>query len=450
MTDRRVLVADDDDVIQFALKEFLASRGYETTSAVNCQEALAAIESQRFDASILDYRLPDGDALELMTSIRDRDADLPVIVLTGHGSIDLAVRSIQLGADHFLTKPIELPSLVLILERLTEGRRNQRKNLVETTRRSHRSVDPFAGSSRAIHALRDAARRLLNTQRPVLIEGETGTGKGLLAHWLYEHGQRPHEAFVDLNCAGLDKELLESELFGHGKGAFTGADNVKQGLLEVAHKGTAFLDEIGDIDLAVQPKLLKVIEDMRFRRLGETRDRIVDVRLIAATHQDLAVAVDEGRFRADLFYRICALPIRVPALRERTEDIPVLASLLLRGFCTELGKHEVRLLPGAIERLQEHDWPGNIRELRNVIERAVLLIEGEDIRAEDLSFDRRVRPPAARIGGDLTLGELERLYIERVLREENGRVATAAERLGMPKSTLYQKIKSLGIQISRL
>ncbi|MGA8732272.1 MAG: sigma-54 dependent transcriptional regulator, partial [Terracidiphilus sp.] len=375
----------------------------------------------------------------------------PVILLTAHGSIELAVEALKMGAENFLTKPVELGALQAVLDRALENRRGKQKQAATNIRQGRESLDPFVGPSAAIRKLADQARKIAATDRPILVRGETGTGKTVLARWLHMNGPRAGEAFVDLNCASFSRELLESELFGHEKGAFTGAVTSKPGLFEVAHHGSIFLDEIGDVDLQIQPKLLKVLEEKQFRRLGEVRDRFVDVRLIAATHQDLAKAVADNRFRGDLYFRISTIPVRVPSLRERTEDIPFLAEIILRNTAQELGRKGLRLAPATMSRLQEYDWPGNIRELRNVLERAAILSDADEIQPSDLAFDRTavgaVTPGA--IDSNMTLLAMEKAFIETVLREESGKVSSAATRLGVPKSSLYQKIKEYQIEVPK-
>jgi transcriptional regulator with PAS, ATPase and Fis domain len=336
------------------------------------------------------------------------------------------------------------------LQRLLQKQRNHHKQLASRSRQVRQAVDPFIGTSTAIRTLADQARKILSTESPVLILGETGTGKGVLARWLHENSPRADEAFVDLNCAGLTRELLETELFGHEKGAFTSATASKQGLFEVAHRGTIFLDEVGDVDLQIQPKLLKVLEDKRFRRLGDVRDRQVDVRLIAATHQDIGQLVREKRFRDDLYFRISTIPLSFPALRERIEDIPTMAQYLLNKVSLDLGRGDLQLDQGCIQALQAYSWPGNIRELRNVIERAVLLSEQKNITLNDLHFDGHTQVGAPFLDSRLTLLELEKQHIERVLQEEEGRVEKAAKRLGIPRSSLYQKIKKHQISPSKV
>jgi DNA-binding NtrC family response regulator len=289
---------------------------------------------------------------------------------------------------------------------------------------------------------------VVQSESPILIEGETGTGKGVLARWLHQNGPRAEEAFVDLNCAGLTRELLETELFGHEKGSFTGATASKIGLLEAAHRGTVFLDEIGDMDPPVQPKLLTVLEEKRFRRLGDVRDRHVDIRLLAATHHDLGRLAQEGKFRSDLYFRISTLPLTVPPLRERAEDIPILARGFLAHFATEMGRGGVSLADDGLAALQQYRWPGNIRELRNVLERAVLVSEGDVIRRQDLRFALSQGAPAPAEGSG-TLEDLERRGIEKALEAESGHVDRAARRLGVPRSSLYKKIKKYGLPTSR-
>ena len=444
------MVVDDESGVRFGIRDFLEQHGYEIEEAESCQDAQHLFRTSRPDIVIADYMLQDGTALDLLPKLREIDSGIPLLVLTAHGSIDLAVRAIKEGAEQFLTKPLELPTLLVILQRLLQKQRNHHKQLASKSRQVRQAVDPFIGTSPAIRALADQARKILSTESPVLILGETGTGKGVLARWLHENSPRAEEAFVDLNCAGLTRELLETELFGHEKGAFTSATASKQGLFEVAHRGTIFLDEVGDVDLQIQPKLLKVLEEKRFRRLGDVRDRQVDVRLIAATHQDIGQLVREKKFRDDLYFRISTIPLSFPSLRERIEDIPTLAQYLLDKVSADLGRGELRLDQGCIQALQAYSWPGNIRELRNVIERAVLLSDQKSITLNDLHFDGHAQVGAPFLDSRLTLLELEKQHIERVLQEERGRVEKAAKRLGIPRSSLYQKIKKHQIPSSKV
>src|ERR1700754_2234521 len=450
MCRNKVLVVDDESGVRFGIRDFLEQHGYQIEEADSCQDAQHLFRSSRPDIVIADYMLPDGTALDLLPRLKEIDSGIPLLVLTAHGSIDLAVRAIKEGAEQFLTKPLELPTLLVILQRLLQKQRNHHKQLASKSRQVRQAIDPFIGTSSAIRALRDQAKKILPTESPILILGETGTGKGVLARWLHENSNRAEEAFVDLNCAGLSRELLETELFGHEKGAFTSATASKQGLFEVAHRGTIFLDEVGDVDLQIQPKLLKVLEEKRFRRVGDVRDRQVDVRLIAATHQDMGQLVREKRFRDDLYFRISTIPLAFPALRERIEDIPPMAQYLLSKVSGDLGRGEVHLDDDCMKALQAYSWPGNVRELRNVIERAVLLSDLKTITINDLHFDGHTQVGSPFLDSRLTLLELEKQHIERVLIEERGRVEKAAKRLGIPRSSLYQKIKKHQIQTSRV
>ncbi|MCY1003022.1 sigma-54 dependent transcriptional regulator [Myxococcus sp. MISCRS1] len=446
MTRTRILLVDDEPGVRLGMRGYLTAHGFDVDEAQSIAEAQEVFRTHRPDVAVVDYRLTDGTALELLPRLKEIDAAVPLVVLTGHGSIELAVQAVKEGAEQFLTKPVELAVLKVVLERLVAQRRERQRLRADLSRTARASVDPFLGTSVAIQNLRAEAERMQHSDSPVLVTGETGSGKSVLARWLHEGGPRADAPFVDLNCAALSRDLLDSELFGHEKGAFTGAVANKQGLLEVADRGTLFLDEIGDMDLTVQPKLLKVLEEKRFRRLGDVRDRRVDVRLIAATHQDLGTATREKRFRSDLYFRVSTLILHVPALRERPEDIPVLARSFLAEMGTARGRGGVGLLPDAETALMRYAWPGNIRELRNVLERAVLLSGGGALSRGDLRFESSPDEPAAE--DDLTLEELERRHIERVLRRENGHVERAAVRLGIPRSSLYERLKRLGINRS--
>ena len=447
MARKRILVIDDQPAVRFGLRDFLETQGYEVHEADSCRKAIDTFLAVKPDAAIIEYKLPDGDALALLPRLREIDPAAPLIVLTGHGSIDLAVQAIKEGAEHFLTKPVELPALLVILRRLLDAGRAQRSQLAGSARERRRPIDPFLGSSPAIRTLAEQARKVLDADSPILIQGETGAGKGVLAGWLHRNGPRADEAFVDLNCAGLTREFLETELFGHEKGAFTGAVARKPGLLEIAHGGTVFLDEIGDVDPLVQPKLLKVLEEKRFRMLGDVRERFVDIRLIAASHANLAELARDGRFRRDLYFRISAIPLVVPPLRERGDDVLALARVLLEHIATDVGRSVTGFAADAEQALLGYPWPGNVRELRNIIERAVLLGEGGVIGRRDLRFE--AVPPAVDDESTLTLRELERRHIERVLRDTHGKVEPAARRLGISRSSLYQKLKEYGLGPSR-
>jgi len=443
-----LLLVEDEESVRFSVRRFFGSKGYTVIEAATCEAGQQAYRRARPDAVVLDYRLPDGSGGDLLQRFKAEDPSVPVVVLTGHGTIDLAVQAVKDGADQFLTKPVELPALLVVIERLIETSRHREVQRAGLSLAAQRAADPFLGESPAIKRLEQQARRVLRAPSPILVQGETGTGKGLLAHWLHRNGPRAEEAFVDLNCAGLSREFLETELFGHEKGAFTGAVAAKQGLLEVAHRGTLFLDEIGDVDPAVQPKLLKVLEERRFRRLGSVRDRQVDAALIGATHQNLRDRVEDGSFRSDLFYRISAIPLVVPPLRERGQDVIVLARALLERIAGELRRPGVRLDGHAEQALLEHTWPGNVRELRNALERAVLLGAAPSLTAADIHAGATVGAPAG-VNPWRSLRQVEREHIEIVLDELKGDVRQAAKVLGLSRSALYQKIRNHGLVIPR-
>ena len=442
-----VLVVDDEESIRFAICEYLRAAGMNVVEASTGRAAREAMRASSPDAIVLDYRLPDCTSLEIIPELKYVDPECAIILLTAHGSIDLAVTAIKSGVEQFLTKPVELATLRLLVERTVTNRRaRQRDAAARTQHVPDRS--PFIGENAAVRRLYEDARRVAGSDSPILLQGETGSGKGVLARWLHDTSPRADEPFVDLNCAGLSRELLESELFGYERGAFTGAATAKQGLLEVAQHGTVFLDEIGDMDPLVQAKVLKVVEQKTMRRLGEVRDRSLDIRLICATHHDLAAAAREGRFRSDLYFRISTFRLNIPPLRERTSDIAALAGYFLDLLSRDLGRRRPRLERAAVDALTAYAWPGNIRELRNVIERALILSDGDTIEAADLHFEqthhasRAVTPEVSADGETLTLAEVERQHIQRVLREVNGRVDAAAQRLGISRSSLYQKIKT--------
>jgi DNA-binding NtrC family response regulator len=441
----RVLLIDDERDLLCAVQELLEAHGMEVLAGGNCADAERLWKTSRPDLAILDYLLPDGNAIALIQKFKDADPTVPIIVLTGHGTIERAVEAVKAGAENLLPKPVNPSVLLDVIERSFENSRNRQNRIVEESKKKRTALDPFLGVSSAIEQLREVAEKVAKADSPILIQGETGSGKGVLAHWIHSHSTRSQSPYVDLNCAGLPRDLLETELFGHDKGAFTGAVQAKIGLFDAAHKGTLFLDEIGDIDLAVQPKMLKVLEEKRFRRLGDVKDRIVDVRLVAATHRDLAAMVRKGTFRDDLYFRVSTLPVALPPLRQRQEDIPLLARNLLNQLSADMGKR-VEITEPAIQKLREYSWPGNIRELRNVLERAVLLGNSSVLDESSVRFDPLNVPGTFAASGVRTLEELEREHIQTVLSMENGRVESAAKRLGIPRSSLYSKLKQYGIE----
>ena len=440
---RRILLVEDDQELRYAYAVHLAANGFQVEEAGGLASAHKSFCATRPDVAVLDFRLADGTALDLLPKFRELEPTVPIIVLTGFGSMELGASLIKNGAEQCLAKPVEAAALLMIVHKLLENSRNQQKTLANNSRRRRVVLNPFLGESPAIRRLAEAASKVASSQSPVLIQGETGCGKGVLATWLHENGPRGDEPFVDLNCAGLTRDFLESELFGHERGAFTGAIHPKPGLLEVGHRGTIFLDEIGDIDPNVQPKLLKVVEEKRFRRMGDVRDRFVDIRLIAATHQDLRHLIETKVFRSDLYFRISTVPLAIPPLRERQEDIPAIAQSLLSRICSDMARPPAQLSAKAVERLRSYYWPGNIRELRNVLERALLFTDRPVLEPADLAFEISSVPRSGSYKPDWTLEEMERFHISAAFSTENQNVEKTARRLGIAKSTLYQKLKAL-------
>src|SRR5258708_2053899 len=309
---RKILLVEDDRSIRRVFARYFSGHGFVVEETETFAAAYKSFEAIRPDVAVLDFQLPDGTALDLLPKFKELEPSVPIIILTGFGSMELGVSLIKHGAEQCLAKPLEPPALLLVVQKVLENSRNQQMQLASSARRKRSVLDPFLGESAAIHRLAETASKIAQSHSPVLIQGETGTGKGVLATWLHDNSTRAEESFVDLNCAGLSREFLETELFGYGKGAYTGAVSAKPGLLEVGHRGTIFLDEIGDVDPNVQPKLLKVVEEKKFRRLGDVRDRFVDVRLIAATHQYLRQLMEKKVFRIDLYFRLSTFPISIP------------------------------------------------------------------------------------------------------------------------------------------
>lgn len=444
---KRVLVVEDDELMLEFLAGGLGVEGFEIIKAMSLSEAFKEILDSPPNIVLADYELGDGTAFDLLAWLKQRDIGIPLIVLTAHASIDLAVDAVKHGAEHFVPKPVDLGFLTTVLRRTLERLRSLQKDLANNLERARYERDPFLGKSASILELRKAARRMSETKNTLLIQGETGTGKGVLARWLHKTGPRSSEAFVELNCAGLSSTLLESELFGHQKGAFTGAVMNKIGFLEAANHGILFLDEIGDMDLQVQPKILKVVEDKRFYRLGNVHERLVDVQIIGATHRNLKKQVGENEFRSDLFFRISTLTLNIPPLRERLEDLPIITDKLLEQFSWEMKRGPLRISDNARLELRQYSWPGNIRELRNVLERAALLSDDRVIDKTGLEFEFSERQALASDVGmkNLTLKEMEKRHIAQALELEGGRVTRTAKLLGMPRSSLYAKMREHGL-----
>ncbi len=442
----KILIVDDQHSVRFGLRSLLEGEGYRVLEADTGAQALALITEQAPQLILLDLRLPDTDGLTLLPRIKAIDDEAPIIMLTAHGTIETAITALKNGAENFLTKPFDPDSLLILIARTLDQTRTRRERLLLGLAQQQVAAEYFVGQSDAIKRIHATIERLAASDTTVLLQGETGTGKGMVANLIHRQSERRHKPFVALNCAGLSKELLESELFGHEKGAFTSAVTSKAGLFELAHQGTIFFDEISEMELAVQARLLNVLEQKRFRRVGGVQEKEVAVRIIAATNRNLQHEVKRGRFREDLFYRLNVMPILLPGLRERREDILPLVQHFIAHFNHKLNRRIAGVTPKAEALLLGYPWPGNIRELRNIVERAMILCAQERLHASDLPFgDFSDEPSAAASEEFLSLEEVERLQIERVLTAQNGNLSRTAEILGVTRTTLYNKLRRYGL-----
>jgi DNA-binding NtrC family response regulator len=441
-----LLLVDDDAAYRRALGGELQRMGYPVTTAASGAEAIAALGSAQPEIILLDLQLPDMSGLDVLKTIRERQPGSDVVMLTGHGTIDTAIEAIRLGAFDYLSKPCPLDELQVRIQRAQERQAlTRRASLLERGLTPPDLGSEFIGKSAPFRCVMDLLDRVAPTDSMVLISGETGTGKEMAAKLLHARSPRRQRPFVIVECAALQESLLQSELFGHERGAFTGADRAKPGLFEVADGGTVFLDEIGEVSLATQVKLLRVLDTSTFRRVGSTQEIRVNVRVLAATNRDLEAMVRQGLFREDLYYRLSTIRMHLPALRERREDIDLLAGHFARQLNDRFG-FQKRLSPAAIEHLRAHDWPGNIREFRHAIEAGMIVAEGPDIEPAHLSAGlRRSRSPEPLSSADPdaplpTLEALERAHIELALKRTKGHRGQAAAILGISERNLYRKI----------
>jgi two-component system nitrogen regulation response regulator GlnG len=440
-----ILIADDDTAIRTVLNQALARAGYAPRATGNASTLWRWVSQGEGDVVITDVVMPDENAFDLIPRIKKLRPELPIIVMSAQNTLMTALTAAEKGAYEYLPKPFDLSEVVAVVARaLAEpGRKPQRPQSD-----GEGEELPLIGRSPAMQEIYRVLARLTQTDLTVMIAGESGTGKELVARVLHDYGKRRHGPFVAINMAAIPRELIESELFGHEKGAFTGATSRKIGRFELASGGTIFLDEIGDIPLDLQNKLLRVLQEGEFERLGDSQTRKVDVRVIAATNRELGDAIEEGLFRSDLFYRLNVFPIGVPALRERKKDIPLLVKHLVMKYSVKLGKNIESIPQGAMNALMAYDWPGNVRELENVIERAVILTAGRELELGDWL----TASPTARPSRIPTLEELERDHITRVLEATGWRIrgdAGAAALLGLKPTTLEARMKKLGIERER-
>jgi DNA-binding NtrC family response regulator len=442
-----ILVADDDADIRDILKDTLNSLGARIVTAVNGQDCLDRVEADAPDVLLLDIEMPVKSGLQVLQELQQRGSEMTIIMITAYGTIERAVQAIKQGAYDFITKPFDLDHITLVVEKALEREKLKRglERYSEETGERYRLI---GGESPKMREAIETAKKAAASRSTVLLLGESGTGKEVFARAIHKWSERRREPFIAINCVGLSKELLESELFGHEKGAFTGAHQLKKGKMELADGGTLFLDEVGDISPELQTKLLRFLQEREFERVGGTQQIRVDVRVIAATNRDLSSAMKEGRFREDLFYRLNVIPISLPPLRERKEDIPALARYFVRRFAAETKKIFSGITIDADAKLMAYPWPGNVRELANVIERAAVLGDGPEITGEDLPL----RIAASDINAPDTLSYRHAIdaaraeVITKALAHTNGNRAAAARILGMHKTHLLNLIKSLRIE----
>jgi DNA-binding NtrC family response regulator len=435
-----ILLVDDDEGIRFGFTKFLTKAGYDVTAVSTLAEAKKEVLARRYDAVLLDLILPDGNGIDWIEPLRENFPHIALVVISGVGDIPLAVEAMSRGADNFLTKPVNMKNLDVFLKKSLELE-TLRKS-VSARKRMEKPFEPYFGESEAMKKIRELVSVAAENDSSVLLEGETGTGKGVLARWIHDHSLERESSFIELNCSSLRGELLASELFGHAKGAFTSAVKEKQGLLQVADGGTLFLDEIGDMDITVQAQFLKVIEEKRYRRLGEVKERRSEFRLICSTNRELQHEAREKRFRNDLFFRINVFPIIIPPLRKRKEDIPGLIMYLIKI----MGATEDAVSKEAMDLLVSYPWPGNIREVRNVLERAFLLSGGTRLSREHLPGlgTRQVKRASSGRQG-MELGHVEASHIASVLRRYEGDTEAAAKALGISRASLYRRMKKFGL-----
>src|SRR6266849_3653191 len=447
---KRILVVDDEEKLRRVIELHLISAGFDVDKARSAEEALKIVD--RADMVITDLRLPSMDGLQLLSLIRRQNAQAPVVVMTAFGTIENAVEAMKSGATDFLLKPFSLDHLTAVVQKALEVRalRNENRQLKEELGRRY-EFDNIIGRSVPMQEIFSAIERVGPTRATVLLAGESGVGKDLIARAIHFHSPRRDRPLVKINCTAIPENLMESELFGYEKGAFTGANTTKPGKFEQADTGTVFLDEIGDVPPAIQVKLLRVLQDREFERLGSNRTLHTDVRVLAATNVDLRQALEHGAFREDLYYRLNVLPINFPALRERKEDIPFLAEHFVRKLGKDLGSPVTGISEGAIQKLMEYYWPGNVRELENVVERSIVLASSPVLEAGDIRLDTapRARPTAAGehfVPEGMTLDEYERSIIREALKRANGNKSQAARMLGLTRNALRYRLSQMGLE----
>ena len=446
-----ILLVDDEKSILHALRGILEDEGYSVSTAEDGESALATLEDVDPDLVLLDIWLPGRDGMSVLEEIKTRWRHIPVIMISGHGTIELAVGAVKKGAFDFIEKPLSLEKVLLTAQNALRLSRLEAENRI--LRKHIQPRDEITGRAPVIERLRSQIEIVAPTSSWVLIQGENGTGKEVVARAIFSGSKLADKPFVEVNCAAIPEDLIESELFGHEKGAFTGAVRLKEGKFYQADGGTLFLDEIGDMSLSTQAKILRILQEQKFQRIGGSETIEVRVRVIAATNKDLPEEISEGRFREDLYHRLNVIPIVVPPLKDRLEDIPVLVEEFVDEFCHRNGYPRKEFDPAVIEAFYAYDWPGNVRELKNMVERLLVLSPSSRIRPEDL------QPPVWPLGKPAPVlseqnlktarEDFERVFIEDKLRECGGNISKTAEHIGLERSHLHKKIKELGIRVVR-
>jgi len=446
---KRILIVEDEDKLRRILELQLIDSGFDAVKAASAEEALPLID--RTDLVLTDFKLPGMSGLEMLQLIKRQNTQIPVIVMTAFGTIENAVEAMKAGASDFLLKPFDLEHLTAVVNKALEIRnlREENRALREELGRKYQ-WDNIVGRSPAMQQIFASIMRVAPTRATVLLAGESGVGKDLIARAIHFHSPRKDRPFVKINCTALPENLMESELFGYEKGAFTGATTSKPGKFEQADTGTVMLDEIGDVPANIQVKLLRVLQEREFERLGSNKTLHIDVRVIAATNRDLRVALEEGTFREDLYYRLNVVPLEIPPLRERKEDIPYLAEHFVEKLAPEMGNQVTGITHAAMDKLMQYSWPGNVRELENVIERSLVMASGDKLDANDIRLDMNLRPRQS--NGDLTLPEgmsldtYEQELIRDALKRANGNKSQAARLLGLTRNALRYRLTQMGIE----
>jgi len=445
-----ILIVEDEQKLRRLIELQLADDGFRAVSAPDAEAGLQLLNKQPFDLVVTDFKLPGMTGLEFLHAVKRINADLPVIMMTAYGTVESAVDAMKAGASDYVLKPFSLAELVIVIrkELATDQLRQENRDLREALGRRYEYKNIVAQSDK-MQAVLAMVERVAPTNATVLLGGESGVGKDLIARAIHEHSQRASGPFLKINSTAIPENLLESELFGYEKGAFSGATTSKPGKFELADKGTLFLDEIGDVPAATQVKLLRVLQEREFERLGGTKTLKVDVRLIAATNRDLRAALEEGTFREDLYYRLNVVAIDIPPLREHKEDIPGLVNFFVEKFARDSGKPPVKITPQAMNALVDYHWPGNVRELENILQRSVTLSTNSTLDAADIHFDipapRAATGPVAALPAGMTLEQWEEEMIREALRRANGNKSQAARALGLSRNALRYRLSKMGV-----